>query len=88
MGLDFAPIQRKINKPELRSDFGEFCRRMRIKCHFRNEPTLDFSEKPAFHTKSFWNPPKRHPHLEVFLVRVEEDFFTVIERPVRHSNLS
>ena len=33
--------------------FGEFCRRMRIKWHFRNEPTLDFSEKPAFHTKSF-----------------------------------
>ena len=24
-GLDFVPIQRKINEPELRSDFGEFC---------------------------------------------------------------
>ena len=24
-GLDFAPIQRKINEPELRSDFWEFC---------------------------------------------------------------
>ena len=30
-GLDFAPIQRKTNEPELRSDFWEFCRRMRIK---------------------------------------------------------
>ena len=30
-GLDFAPIQRKINEPKFRSDFGEFRRRMRIK---------------------------------------------------------
>ena len=29
-GLDFAPIQNKINEPELRKDFEEFCRRMRI----------------------------------------------------------
>ena len=61
---------------------------MRIKCHFRNEPTLDFSEKPAFHTKSSWNPPKGDPHLEVFLNRLEVELFTVIERPVSHSNLS
>ena len=27
-GLDFAPIQRKVNEPELRQDFEEFCRRM------------------------------------------------------------
>ena len=30
-GLDFASIQRKINEPELRRDFNEFCRRMRLK---------------------------------------------------------
>ena len=53
--VDFAPVQRKINKPDLRSDFGEFCCRMRIKWHFRNEPTLNISEKSAFHTKSSWN---------------------------------
>ena len=61
--LDFAPIQRKINEPELRPECGEFCRRMRIKWHFRNEPTLDFSENPSFHTRSSWNPPKGEPHL-------------------------
>ena len=33
-GLDFAPTQRKINEPELRSDFGEFCHGTRIKWHF------------------------------------------------------
>ena len=86
--LDFAPIQRKINESQLKSDFGEFCRRIRIKWHFRNEPILDFSEKPSFHTRSSWNPPKGDPHLEVFLSKVEEKLFTAIERPVRHSNVS
>ena len=38
-GLDFAPIQRKINEPELRKDFEEFCRCMRTKWDFRNEPS-------------------------------------------------
>ena len=61
---------------------------MRIKWHFRNEPTQDFSQKPAFYTKSSWNPPKGDPNLDYFLGRVEEELFTVIERPVRHSNLS
>ena len=52
-GLDFAPIQNKINEPELRTDFEEFCRRMRTKWHFRNEPTLEFSETPVFSTQIY-----------------------------------
>ena len=59
--LDFEPVQRKINKPELRYDFGEFCRRMRTKWNF-------CSEKSAFHTKSSWNPPKGNPHLPRFFM--------------------
>ena len=51
-GLDFAPIQRKINEPELKKTFEEFGRRMRIKWHFRNEVTSDFSNIPAFASKS------------------------------------
>ena len=38
-GLYFAPIQNKFNEPELRRDFKEFYRRMRLKWHFRNEST-------------------------------------------------
>ena len=64
-GLDFAPIQRKINEPELRRDFNEFCRRMRLKWHFRDEPQ-GFNEIPAFTPKSTWHPPKGHACLEVF----------------------
>ena len=44
-GLDSASSQRKVNEPELRLDFGEICRRMRIKWHFGNEPKLDFIDR-------------------------------------------
>ena len=37
-GLDFSPIQRKVNEPELRQDFENFCRRMRIKWYFEMNP--------------------------------------------------
>ena len=43
-GLDYAPIQNKINEPELKKEFEYFCRRMRLKWNFRNEPTPSFSE--------------------------------------------
>ena len=60
--LDFAPTQRKINGPELRRDFEEFCRRIRIKWNFRTEPTSDFSNTPAFSTNLHGN------HLKVILI--------------------
>ena len=43
-GLDYAPNQKKISDPELRKDFSEFCRRIRNKWYFWNEPTPQFSE--------------------------------------------
>ena len=73
-GLYFAPIQNKINKPKLKKDFEEFCRRMRIKWYLRNEISENFSEKPAFTPKSKWKPPKGHPSLEVFLSQIKKDF--------------
>ena len=33
-GLDYTPIQSKINEPKLLNDFEEFCRRMRLKWYF------------------------------------------------------
>ena len=85
--LDYVPIQNKINEPELRNDFNEFCRRMRLKWYFRNEVTPNFSEVPAFRPKSSWNPPKGHPNLEVFLSEVEKELFTVVDSKLGYSNL-
>ena len=39
-GWDYAPIQNKINEPELRRDFENFCRQMRLKWFFRDELPL------------------------------------------------
>ena len=63
-GLDFAPIQNKINEPESRPDFEEFCHRMRTRWRFRNEPTPEFSETPVFFSlKSTWKLPMGHPNV-------------------------
>ena len=62
-GLDFAPIQNKINEPELRRDFKEFCRPMRLKWLLRKEPTPEFSDRSAFSSSSSWKPPTGHPNL-------------------------
>ena len=87
-GLDFAPFQRKMNEPEPRRDFEEFCRRKRIKWYFRNEISENFSEVPAFSPKSSWNPPQGHPNLEVYLSQVENELFSITDEPIRYSNLS
>ena len=87
-GLDFAPIQRKINEPELREDFEEFFRRMRVKWHFRNELSESFIKKPAFFPKSSWKPHEGHPNLEVFLIQIENKLFKTTETPLGYCNLS
>ena len=87
-GLDFAPIQNKLNEPELRKDFKEFCRRMRLKWHFRNEPTPEFSDRLAFSPKSLWNPPTVHPNLEVFLSQIKHELFQIPDMCLPYSNLS
>ena len=61
---------------------------MRIKWHFRNEPSDNFSERPAFSPKPSWKPPLRHPNLEVFLSQVENELFEKTKEPTRYSNLS
>ena len=71
-GLDFAPIQSKIIEPELRQDFADFCRRMRTIWFFRNEPTQQFCEVPAF--SAFC-----HRNLEVFLSQLENEIFKMPE---------
>ena len=86
-GLDFAHIQQKINEAELKQDFNDFCRTMCLKWYFRDE-TQEFSETPAFSTKSAWNPPKGHPCLEVFLSQVENELFEITKQDLRYSNLS
>ena len=77
--LDIVPIQRKINEPELREDFEEFCRRVRVKWHFWNEPLESFSNNPFFSLKSNSKTPEGHPNLEVFLSQIENKLFETVK---------
>ena len=74
--------------PELRENFAEFCRRMRDKWYFWNEPSEYFSKKPAFSPESSWKPREGHPHLEVFLSQIENELFETVETPLGYSNPS
>ena len=65
-GLDFSPVRRYLNEPELRKDFEEFARKMRIKWNFRSKPSEDFSDKPKFCPKSNTQPPPGCSSLELF----------------------
>ena len=46
-----------INEADWRRDFNEFSRKMRCNWYFRDEPSEEFSETPAFIPKSTWKPP-------------------------------
>ena len=87
-GIDYAPIQNKVNEPELCSDFEKFCRKMRLKCYFRNEPTPDCSEKLSFTPKSLWKPLTGHPNLDALLSELEKWIFKIVDSKLDFSNLS
>ena len=86
--LGFAPTTTRINESDLKRDFNEYSRKMRCKWYFRNEPTENLSEKPAFNVKSNWNPPNDHPAIEIFLSKLENEVFSVLPVTPRDYNLS
>ena len=51
-GLGFSPTPSFINEADLKRDFADISRKMRCKWYFRNDISENFSETPAFHTKS------------------------------------
>ena len=87
-GLDYAPIQNKINDSELRREFEDFARRLRLQWYFRNKPTSSFSEPRPFTPKSSWKPPKGNPCLEIFLSQIEKELFEVCKYNLGYSNVS
>ena len=61
---------------------------MRIKWNFRNEPSEDFPDKPAFRPKSSWKTPPGHPGLELFLSQIEKDIFENLVKDSTPINLN
>ena len=60
---------------------------MRVKWHFRNEPSESFSKTPAFSPKCNWKPPGGYLNLEVFLSQVENKLFKAVETPLGRNRL-
>ena len=87
-GLGFVPTPNSINEENLRRDFGEFSRKMRCKWYFRDEPSPDFSEVPAFQPKSNWKPPPGHPCVELFLSKLENELFSFLPGKPQAYNLT
>ena len=87
-GLDYAPIQNKVNEPELRQDFDKFSRKMHLKWYFQNEATEDFSEMPSFRSKLSWKPPQGNASLEIFLSQIERELFEIPKKCLGYSNFS
>ena len=73
--MDFSPVQRYLNEPELRKDIEGVVWRMRIKLNFQNETSEYFSDEPAFCPKSNWKIRPGPPSLELFLSQIEKDIF-------------
>ena len=57
----------------VKNDFEDFSRRIRIRWNFKDQPSEDFSYKPAFYRKSNWKPPPGHSGSELFLSQLEKD---------------
>ena len=72
-GLDFVPTQQSINEPGLRKDFEDFSWGMRIRWNFRDQPSENFFDKPAFRPKCNRKPPPGHHGLELFLSQLEKE---------------
>ena len=87
-GLGFVPTPNMINEEDLRRDFNEFSRKMRCKWYFRNEPSNEFSEIPAFRPKSNWKPPAGHPCVELFLSKMEHELFSFLPGKPQSYNLT
>ena len=60
---------------------------MRLKWLFRNEPTPEFSDPPAFSSNSSWKPPTGQPNLEVRLSQIKHELFQNPHKCLPYSNL-
>ena len=87
-GLGFVPTPNLINEENLRRDFDDFSRKMRCKWYFRNEPSDNFSEVPAFKPKSLWKPPVGHPCVELFLSKLEGELFSFLPGKPQSYNMT
>ena len=87
-GLRFGPTLNLINEADLRRDSEDCSRKMKCRWHFRNEPSDNFMDVPAFRPKSQWKPPTGHPCVELFLNRLEKELFSFLPGKLQSHNVT
>ena len=87
-GLRIVPTLNMINEGDLRRDFNKFNRKMRCKWYFRDEPSNNFSEIPAFRPKSTGKPPAGDLCVELFLSKMEQELFSFLLGKPQSYNLT
>ena len=72
----------------MRQIFEGILKTLKTRCrwYFRNEPSDDFSNVPAFRPKSQWKPPTGHPCVELFLSRLKKELFSFLPAKTQSYN--
>ena len=88
IGLGFVPTPIKINRWQLKNNLEKFGRNIRLRMHFVNEVTPNFSESYSFQIPSNWTPYINDVYLEMYLSEIEEELMKINEHGMNYSNLS
>ena len=88
IGLGFVPTPIKINRWQLKNNLEKFGRNIRLRMHFVNEVTPNFSESYSFQIPSNWTPYINDVYLEMYLTEIEEELMKINEHGMNYSNLS
>ena len=87
-GLKFVPTPVSINRAQLKLDLEEFGRRLKLKYHFRNHVSENFSHIPSYRPPSDWTPEINDVHLEMYLSELEEQLMKISEQGYNYPNLT
>lgn len=86
-GLKFSPTPKELDRSQLKQDLEAFGRRLRLKWHFRDEESADFSSN-AFRVPSKFKPPHEDAAIEIYLSVLEEKLMSISVEGSNFSNLT
>ena len=84
-GLKFVPTPSSVNKARIKEELEIFCRKLRLKWHFRNDER-EITINP-FQKKSKFTPKRSDAAIEIYLSRLEEEILNIDTR-LNYSNLN
>ena len=87
-GLKFVRTPVSINRVQLKLDLEEFGTRLKLKYHFRNHVSENFSHIPSYRPPSDWTPEINDVHSEMYLSELAEQLMKISEQDYNYPNLT